>query len=158
MPIKLWGIRVKTEPRKTTQSQSWDSLLQDFAKIRNKLASNQGLDKFLTTTHNCRTCWSFQGGLHDLRKQKAMGHSQVQGKQIWLRNFWRHSGWRGTVHTWAVVTVCSKHLLTAPAEDRLQSWTDAYLKFNSISSSSYAPLNCVMGIFSVQTDGCFRAS
>lgn len=70
---------------------------------------------------------------------------------------WLEAG-RGIEHTCAAVTVCSRHLLTVPTEDRLQSWTDAYLKFNSISFSSYDLLNCVMGISSVETDGCFRAS
>lgn len=54
LPIKLWGIRFKTEPRKTLNSESelWDPPLQDFAKIRNKLASDQGLDKFAPIAHS----------------------------------------------------------------------------------------------------------
>lgn len=35
---------------------------------------------------------------------------------------------RGTARACPVVEVHSRHLLLAAVEDRLQSWTDAYLK------------------------------
>lgn len=52
---------------------------------------------------------------------------------------WENIFWGGIVHACPVAAVCSRNLLSAAVEDKLQSWMDAYLKFITIYSSSYDP-------------------
>lgn len=80
MPIKLWGTRFKTEPKKTLNSESelWDPLLQDFAKIRNQLASDQGLDRFVAVTHSAEHVGVPKEGSTSSGNRKPRAHTSTQ--------------------------------------------------------------------------------
>lgn len=87
LPIKLWGIRFKTEPTLNSESELWAPLLQDFAKIRNKLAADHC--SYYTQLLNML---EFPRRAAGAQETESHGALQVHRKPVWLRNFWGLGG------------------------------------------------------------------
>lgn len=78
-------------------------------------------------------------------KQRHRGFQSTQKVQLaqeFLEARWLEAGktlGRGTARACPVVVVHSRHLLSAAVENRVQSWTDTYLKLVTHLLHSYDP-------------------